>query len=202
VASLNALQLALSLNEGAKEMNAHSAEVRLRALDALVQAARDSSLLLAGFREVSLQMRRWSDDLAHHLEALRKLCAESVERESVLRTLARRRELLRVARQGSGTSGALLDDVIARSERDFAERLRDSQARLERTRTALEGLRQLGLMATVLSRTASIEATQATENERARLHLVAAGFGDHARAVLDLGKSLLPLITRASRELR
>jgi hypothetical protein len=62
-------------------------------------------------------------------------------------------------------------------------------------------LRQLGLMAIVLARTAMIEASAAQTEERVVLSQVSREFGEHAQAVLKLAKDLTPLTNRASLEL-
>lgn len=194
----NGLMVVVALNDASKVMSEHSREVRLRALDALVRSAKDASAALAGFREVSLQMRRWSDDLTQQLNRIRKLSADSVTHESAYRTLKRRGRLLEAA--------AKLSNNAAMKERLDAYRARERAAQKERNKrlsTAaqeLDDLRQLGLMAIVLSRTAMIEASAAQPADRVVLSSVALEFGEHADAVLQLGKSLVPMAVNARQE--
>lgn len=197
MSSVNGLTVVVALNEAAKDMREHSFQVRIRALDALVRSAKQQSSGLAGFREVSHQMRRWSDDLGSQLESLQKLCGESVVRESQFRTMLRKRRLMERAAQ-LAPAGALEHCLSSTSLRDA--KLRSTRlAELHRTIVELEALTQLGLMAIVLSHTAMIEAAGAGNRERAVLSQVAREFGEHANSVLRIGKRLVPL-ARSVRE--
>ncbi|MFZ5439916.1 MAG: hypothetical protein ACOZQL_07890 [Myxococcota bacterium] len=194
----NGLMVVVALNDASKVMSEHAREVRLRALDALVRSARDASQALAGFREVSLQMRRWSDDLSTQLTRLRKLSAESVTQESSYRTLRRRGRLLAEAALQSGNAELKQRLELYRQRERAAQQERNK--RLAATAQELDDLRQLGLMAIVLSRTAMIEASSANPRDRAVLSSVALEFGNHADAVLQLGKTLLPMAVSARQE--
>lgn len=194
----NGLLVVVALNDASKVMSEHSREVRLRALDALVRSAKDSSAALAGFREVSLQMRRWSDDLSAQLTRIRKLSGDSVTQESYYRTLKRRGRLLAEAALKSGNP-ALKARLDAYRQKERAAQL-ERNKRLAATAQELDELRQLGLMAIVLSRTAMIEASAANPKDRAVLSSVALEFGEHADAVLQLGKTLLPMAVSARQE--
>lgn len=193
--SESGLSIAVTINEAAKSMSDLGHQVRLCALDAQVRNAKDHSANLAGFREVSLQMRRWSDDLASQLDRLRALCADSVKDESAYRTLQRKATLLKT------TAATCHNDALGGCVREISER--DAEARhrrraaLARTLVELDDLRQLGMMAIVLSRTAAIEASGADPEERAVLAQVANEFGAHAEAVVKLGKALVPMARAA-----
>lgn len=188
----------VALNDASKVMSEHSREVRLRALDALVRSAKDSSAALAGFREVSLQMRRWSDDLSAQLTRIRKLSADSVTHESAYRTLKRRGRLLEAAAKLSNNA-AMKDRLDAYKARERTAQ-KERNKRLSTAAQELDDLRQLGLMAIVLSRTAMIEASAAQPADRVVLSSVALEFGEHADAVLQLGKSLVPMAVNARME--
>jgi hypothetical protein len=188
----------VALNDASKVMSEHSREVRLRALDALVRSAKDASAALAGFREVSLQMRRWSDDLTQQLNRIRKLSADSVTHESAYRTLKRRGRLLEAAAKLSNNA-AMKERVDAYKARERAAQ-KERNKRLSTAAQELDDLRQLGLMAIVLSRTAMIEASAAQPADRVVLSSVALEFGEHADAVLQLGKSLVPMAVNARME--
>jgi hypothetical protein len=198
VKTSNGLLVVVALNDASKVMSEHSREVRLRALDALVRSAKDSSAALAGFREVSPQMRRWSDDLSAQLTRIRKLSGDSVTQESYYRTLKRRGRLLAEAALKSGNP-ALKARLDAYRQKERAAQL-ERNKRLAATAQELDELRQLGLMAIVLSRTAMIEASAANPKDRAVLSSVALEFGEHADAVLQLGKTLLPMAVSARQE--
>ena len=176
------LQLAVEMNESAKRMADTAREVHLQALDALVKSANNQDLQLAGFREVSSQMRRWSDDLRAMLERLRTTCATFVTTESTWRTLERRRRLLEAA------------GVQQTRVPSFATVLRrGQQARRQQFDGALAvlaELRQLGLMATVLSRTARIEATGAKGELLPALQEAASEFGARASAIIEEARRL------------
>lgn len=198
MSSSDGLQVVVAINDASKTMNRHSAQVRLRALDALVRAARSTGVQLAGFREVSMQMRRWSDELSAQLNRLRKLTSESVTQESRWCTLRRRERLLAEATRQSE------DAELARSLSLVRERERvilvDRRGRIDATTLLLEDLSQLGLMAMVLSHTARIEAASASDADREPLTHVAVEFGEHADAVQQLVKTLIPMVSQARRE--
>lgn len=189
------LSIVVAINESSKAMSDLGHQVRLCALDAQVRNAKDNSVNLAGFREVSLQMRRWSDDLAKQLERLRAICADAVKDESAYRTLQRKSMLLNV------TAKQCHHDAMAHCVQPIAERdvmaKQKRRSALAKTLMELDELRQLGMMAIVLSRTAAIEASSAEPEERAVLAQVAHEFGAHAEAVFKLGKELVPLAKAA-----
>lgn len=176
------LRLAVEMNESAKGMADTAREVQLQALDALVKSANTRDTRLAGFREVSVQMRRWSDELVTTLARLRTVCASFVTIESRWRTLERRRRLLQaagVARARLGTfSRALQHGEDARTEQ------------VRKATAVLDDLKQLGLMATVLSRTALIEAAGADAEALPALQEAASEFGRRATNVFDEGRRL------------
>ncbi|MFT3712029.1 MAG: hypothetical protein QM817_30675 [Archangium sp.] len=180
-AGASGLELIVEFNEAAKAMESRACEVRVHALDALVRSARDRSLTLAGFREVSSQMRSWADDLTLLVERLRKACASAVSAECVAQTLVRRRRLVQMARCHEADARILQREEATRARR---------RTELLALRETLDELRQLGLMATALSRTAMIEATAASGDDRTVLMLAAREFGERAAQVLDCGRAL------------
>jgi hypothetical protein len=193
------LQVVVALNEASKAMSEHSFEVRLRALDALMRSVKNTGAALPGFREVSLQMRQWSDDLSAQLEELRKICAEAVGAESRQRTLDRRARLLTEASRqcAHGELQVCVDAFVLKEKTSRRARRKQLDVTIEQ----LTALKQLGLMAIVLARTAMIEATAAQPEERVVLSQVSREFGEHAQAVLKLAKDLTPLTNRAALEL-
>lgn len=177
----DALNILVEFNEASKEMESKAFEVRLRALDALVRSAKDRTLTLAGFREVSSQMRAWGDDLTAIVARLRKACAASVVVECGLHGIRRRRALARAARcEGAEHRLSLREGPL----------VADRKAQRAALRATLEDLRQLGLMALALSRTAMIEATAASGEDRTVLMLAAREFGEQAGEVLERGRGL------------
>ncbi len=173
-------------NEAAKQMRKSAAQVRLRSLDALIRSSRIRSNRLAGFREVSQQMRRWSDELERELGTLAGVCSEAVMLECTRRNQQRRRRLLTQAYKSSPRhQSALRAAKDSTVEVSYRKGLRSTIVQLER-------LSQLGLMAVVLSRTALFEATNAVGDERAILVQAANEFRTHADAVSQLVATLLP----------
>lgn len=184
----NGLLEVVERNEAAKRMRTSGAQVRLRSLDAVIRSSRIHSQRLAGFREVSQQMRQWSDELELELEKLVVQCASEVRIESNRRNRLRRERLLHRALGGRPRSDGKRDREAPNAA--YRRSVRETVIQLER-------IGQLGLMAVVLSRTALFEAVNAHGEERAILVHAANEFRVHAESVSHLATSLLPGARRA-----
>lgn len=202
MATESPLRTVVALNEASKVMQDHADQVRLRALDALVRSVRTaleappgSVNTLAGFREVSTQMRQWSDGLATLLTHLRKVCSDAVLSESAQLTQRRRAKFLdeALSRQKAPHLREKLREVQTRQKKGRDE----VRKRLDAALQALQDLKQAGLMATVLARTAKIEAWSGDPSQRDVLAQVAVEFGEHAQEVLTLGRRLMPSTQKA-----
>lgn len=194
MSTTSGLSLVVALNEASKELLDHAFQVRLRALDAIVRSAKQKDPRLAGFREVSHQMRRWSDELTRQLEVLRKLCAGSVTRESRLRTRLRQRALLKQTERQA--LPGVLDECLRRLGLEDQRLKAEQQAETANTLAEVEALSQLALMAIVLANSATIEAAAGADEERLVLTHVSREFRDHAHAVQECARRLLPMARR------
>lgn len=194
-AQTSGLGVVVELNEASKAMNAHAFEVRLRSLDALVRSVKAATPALASFREVSLQMRQWSDDLARQLAALHQICGEAVRKESAHRATIRKLRLLTAANERC--SDDELKSCMERMEKATEASTEARRGLLQKLVFELGKLRQLGMMAVVLSRAAMIEAAAAPPVDREELAYAANEFGTHAAAVLTLSKQVTPAAEKA-----
>jgi len=175
------------LNTAAKELISRSFRVNLLALDAMVQSKRGGSAL-RGFEEVSSQMRSWSRDLHRELEQLGELSRAAVARASAS---CKQRRLLRLLGQAA-TQSANAVAVAAHRQRDDEQKTRDDEMRRawRRVSDVLSDLNQLGLMAVVLSRSAMIEASSGSSEQRAQLADVCQEFTRNAEIVTTVLKDL------------
>lgn len=182
------------LSEATKELIARSFRVNLLALDAMVQSKRGGSAL-RGFDEVSSQMRSWSRDLHRELEVLRRLSQEAVSRASRCSKEAHMLRLLGIAARTSGHSAAVRAFELLSAEQLVREA--DLARTWRRIADVLGDLDLLGMMATVLSRSAMIEAASGTEQQRAQLNDVSQEFYRHSEAVLKVLKGLIKAMKRS-----
>lgn len=177
-----------SLNEGAKELIARSFRVNLLALDAMVQSKRGGSSL-RGFDEVSSQMRTSSRDLHHELEELSRLSRAVVDHAS---QSSKQAHLLRLLGQAASSSRSPLASAAFERHRQAqqarAEELKRSWRQVKDT---LGSLDQLGMMAVVLSRSAMIEASSGSAEQRAQLNDVSEQFCRNSEVVVNVLKALL-----------
>ena len=180
-----------ALNEAAKELMARSHHVNRLALDAMVQS-KATGANLRGFDEVSSQMRHWSRDLHGELERLRTLSRELVVEVSHASKEAHVLRLLRRATIAcSGTAHPCDFSLQEAAHLDRLERLR----KLWRSMVlSLSDLDQLGLMAMVLSRSAMIEASSGTSEQRAQLGRVSQEFYQNSEFVISLLRSALKAV--------
>ncbi len=182
-------EVVIVLNEGAKAVLDRAFHVNLRAMDALVRSRRDGSAL-RGFAEVSSQMRHWSRDLYGELERLSLLTRDTVEGVSRLAKHGRRVRILQEAlAQSSGAYGVekALSGLVQRRDAE-QQALRNKWGKVQ---LALEDLNQLALMACVLSRSAMIEASAGSRDQRARLGQVSREFSEDGEEVTRVIKMLL-----------
>lgn len=176
------------VNEGTKALVAASLRVNLLALDAMVQGRRAGGSL-RGFDEVSSQMRRWSLELVGALEAVRALNSGVLSLVSLVEKEERALSLLAGAAHchpGPSISAAMERQLTLRDV--GTERLRRARRHLV---DALDDLNQLGLMASVLSRAAMIEAASGDSDQRRQLGAVSQEFHHNAEEVMRLLKELL-----------
>ena len=177
-----------SLNEGAKELIARSFRVNLLALDAMVQSKRGGSGL-RGFDEVSSQMRSWSRDLHRELEELSRLSRQVVDHAS---QATKETHVLRLLERAAASSNnpSACGALEARNQTQLA-RVGEIKRSWRRVGDALSSLDQLGMMAVVLSRSAMIEASSGTPEQRAQLNDVSEQFYRNSEAVVSVLKALL-----------
>jgi hypothetical protein len=181
------------LNAAAKELIARSYRVNLLALDAMVQSKRGDSSL-RGFDEVSSQMRSWSRDLHRELEQLGSISRLAVTRAS---TSCKQRHLLGLLARAATQSGHALvtrvhEQKLAEQEARDAEMARGWR----QVNDALSDLNMLGMMAVVLSRSAMIEASGGSPEQRAQLSDVSQEFYRNSDAVINVLKDLTRAMTR------
>jgi len=183
-----------SLNEAAKELISRSFQVNLLALDAMVQSKRGGSSL-RGFDEVSSQMRSWSRDLHKELEHLRQLSRDVVVDVS---TASKEGHLLRLlARAAASAGNELATQTVTARRADESEREEQLKRRWREVLDAVGDLDQLGMMAVVLSRSAMIEASSGSAEQRAQLNDVSQQFYSNSEAVVNVLKGLLKVMRQA-----
>lgn len=181
-AGFGQLHRVIDINEAGKSLLLRSFEINLRALDAIVQSKRNGALL-RGFDEVSSQIRTWSRQLQGDVERLVQCGLEAVTGASLIIRERRMRRLMAAAAERG-------DDASARACSE------DMQARLARHEAALsqrwrqigglvDDLKQLGMMACVLSRSALIEASSAGDDSREHLTLVSRDFYAKSEEVVE-----------------
>ncbi len=176
------------MNEGAKELIARSLRVNLLALDAMVQSKRGGSGL-RGFDEVSSQMRSWSRDLHRELEELSRLSRIVVGHAS---QSSKEAHLLRLLERAAASSNSpLAAHALEGRGREQLTRALELKRSWRQVRDALGSLDLLGMMAVVLSRSAMIEASSGTAEQRAQLNDVSEQFYRNSEAVVGVLKTLL-----------
>jgi hypothetical protein len=169
------------LNECAKTIRRYAFEVSLSALGAIVLSSRTGSEL-RGFNEVASQMRNWSRDLEAAVKTVTLLTTQRVRQVSDCLKQTRLQDLLRKAVRGSATDRhlraglALQDAALAKVHAD----LRQGDAVIA---DAIAEISQLGLMASVLSRAALIEAAGGSGSQRRELTLASQEFSRYAERV-------------------
>lgn len=176
-----ALEHVVELNEGAKAIRKYAFEVSLSALGAIVRSTR-AGTNLRGFNEVASQMRDWSRDLELAVQQVTVLTAQRV---SLVSNFVRRSRLVALLDKAGETpsAGGALSDCERRTREEIAG-LRAELKRVGRTlEDAFEGIAQLGLMASVLSRAALIEAASGTESQRRELTIASQEFASYAESV-------------------
>lgn len=181
------------LNEAAKELIARSFRVNLLALDAMVQSKRGGSSL-RGFDEVSSQMRTWSKDLHVELEQLSRLSRAAVEQAS---QSSKQAHLLRlIERAAAASNDALATQALDAGCQAQLERSADLRRTWRQVKDTVGSLDSLGMMAVVLSRSAMIEASCGTAEQRAQLNDVSEQFCRNSEAVVTVLKNLLKTLNQ------
>lgn len=179
----------VELNEGTKRILWVSHQVSLRALDAVVRSTR-AGAALRGFVAVSSQMREWSRELHAAVRQVSGLSAAQVCNVSALLREERRLSLLELATPSKQHGGTLLQATQRARALKASLELNIVRTSSDTTRS-LEELQQLGLMASVLSRAALIEATSGNAEERSDLSEVAREFATHAEEVTTIVQDML-----------
>lgn len=184
-----ALQRVVELSEGAKSIRRYAFEVSLSALGAIVRSTR-SEVQLRGFKEVASQMRDWSRELERAVADITVLTSRQVR---IVSDLARRTRLASLLERASIEPQAALAleasrALEQRALRNLRGELRGLGSRLEE---ALHAIVQLGMMATVLSRAALIEAASGSDDERRELTIASQEFRDYASQVNDAIANML-----------
>lgn len=179
-----ALAGVVALNEGAKAIRRSAFEVNLRALGAIVQSRR-AGQALRGFAEVSTQMQRWSETLASAAQRLTEGCTTRVRVVSDDARRSRQRALLHRALEGSsrGLDAESLGLDVAPPK--------DLRSSAREVRLAVAELHELGLMASVLSRAALIEACEGDAQQRRDLSAISREFAVHADEVNAVVRALV-----------
>ncbi len=176
-----ALEHVVQVNEGAKAIRKYAFEVSLSALGAIVRSTR-SGTHLRGFNEVAMQMRDWSRSLEGAVLQVTVLSAERVQRVSDLARRARMAALLEQACRET-SARPLLAEAIRVEQFEIANQRRKLETAGGALGIALDTIAQLGLMASVLSRAALIEAASGTDAQRRELTIASQEFAGYAERV-------------------
>lgn len=182
----------VELNERAKVLRRYAFEVGLRALGAIVRS-RLSDSALRGFDEVATQMRGWSRELE---AAVREINALSTQRVRVVSDVVKATRLSTLIGKASDAQGArrFLGDCSVR-EQDVLGRHRAQLRRLDdRLSETIDAVAQLGMMASVLSRAALIEAAGGGALQRHELSISAREFAAYAAQVNEVVSAMTALI--------
>lgn len=183
MAADNSLNGVTRLNECAKTMRRYAFQVSLSALGAMVLSSR-TGRDMRGFNEVALQMRNWSRDLEQAAQAVTLLTARRVRMVSDLLKQERLHQLLQRAAM-TQTSEARLRASLRDREQAMSALRSDLRRGDDGIAESLDAIVQLGLMASVLSRAALIEAASGNNNQRRELTLVSQEFASYAERVND-----------------
>jgi hypothetical protein len=181
----------VALNEAAKELLERSLKVNLLALNAMVQSKRSGGAC-RGFDEVSAQMRSWSQQLHGQLRSLGQLSQTTVRDLSLYEKQRRLSRLLERAIESVATVSS--SAVLQRSRAELEANLLGLESGRRRLSLLIDDLVQLGMMASVLSRSAMIEAQSGPAEIRQQLSDVSREFYDNAEAVVETLRALLKSI--------
>jgi len=188
------LRRVVELNEAAKALFRQSFGINLRALDAIVQRKRGGGAL-RGLDEVSSQIRLWSRELHQKVECLWALGRSAVASASHLLQTRRVESFLERAVAGRGDTWA--SRSVEQSRAIVAGHLAELKTAWRRILDAIDDLNQLGLMACVLSRSALIEASTASDDEREKLVSVSRDFYKKSEEVVGIVQALAKSLGRA-----
>lgn len=181
----------VALNEAAKALLERSLKVNLLALNAMVQSKRSGGAC-RGFDEVSAQMRSWSQQLHGQLRSLGHLSQTTVRDLSLYEKQRRLSRLLeRAVASVTAVSAAA---ALERSRAELDSNLLGLESGRRRLSLLIDDLVQLGMMASVLSRSAMIEAQSGPVEIRQQLSEVSREFYDNAEAVVETLRVLLKSI--------
>ncbi len=181
------LQDLIAVNEVAKGLDDQASQIGLLAINAMLTCANRGEELPA-FTRVAAGMTSWANDLQ---ASTRTLVATANEGVTCVSTIAERARVARILR---AAVAAAAHGAATRTARDGADRVEQVVARsyedLAQCRRALDttlaDLARSGLMATVLSRSALMEAARAPADRREALTLVARDFADVGQRVRDV----------------
>lgn len=171
----------VQLNECAKTMRRFAFQVSLSALGAMVLSSRTGGEL-RGFNEVAQQMRSWSQELEQAAQAVTLLTARRVRMVSDLLKQERLHGLLQRAAAATGPARRLAG-CLSEQEQSVRNLMLELRGTDDGIGQALDAISQLGLMASVLSRAALIEAASGNGHQRRELSLVSQEFATYADRV-------------------
>lgn len=187
--SANALSGVVELNERAKRVLGDSHQIRLRAFDAIVRGIQGGARL-RGFATVSEQMRGWGSELQTAVTELNKLTGERI---ALVSRVVKERRLANLLASAARTAPAraALAAIVTRVDEQLDALASELRRNRRRVRNALEDLRQLGLMACVLSTAAQLEAAAGNAEQFRDLTLVAKDFAERSNVVNETIRGML-----------
>jgi hypothetical protein len=178
------LEQIVDLSERAKSIRKFAFEVSLSALGAIVRCSVAGENRLPGFNAVAVHMRHWSRDLEAAVQQLNASIAARVLLITELVQSSRQQALLAATQECAGNA-LLIGDACQR----VAGHRAGIEAQLRRADSAagdvLAAIEQLGMMASVLSRAALIEAASGASGQRDVLTVASKQFASYADAVND-----------------
>jgi hypothetical protein len=178
------LEQIVDLSERAKSIRGFAFEVSLSALGAIVRCSVAGENRLPGFNAVAVQMRHWSRDLEAAVQQLNASIAARVLLITELVRSSRQQALLRAAQERTGNALLISDACrrVAEHHAGLEVQLRGADSDAGEVLAAIE---QLGMMASVLSRAALIEAASGASGQRDALTVASKQFATYADAVND-----------------
>ena len=186
----NLLCEVVELNERSKALSSEAHHISLRALDAVVRSQR-ASPALRGFVEVSSQMREWSRTFESEVKRVFALAGSQVE---VVSQIVRQQRVVGLLTKAAERvpRDACLGVARQRADAELSQAHTQLKTLRRSTLSEMQDLQQLGLMATVLSRVALIEAASGTEDERRDLGVVTADFAARSESVASAITTMIP----------
>jgi hypothetical protein len=177
-----ALAGVVALNENAKALRRYAFEVSLSAFGAIVRSCRAGDDL-RGFNQVAMQMRRWSRELELAVQEVNGLASQRVRLVSDIAKKTRLSGLVQKAGAQCAAAQGILAACVAREQAAIARHRDELKHLAERLTETIDGIAQLGMMASVLSRAALIEAASGQDKERSELSIASREFSVYAERV-------------------